>query len=252
MIAIALQSGSSGNSIYVEAGGVRLLFDAGISGVQAEKRLKMHGRDIRDVDALIISHDHTDHISAAGIFNRKFGIPVHLSHITYNATGGSLGNISTINHFANGATLEFGAVKVESIPTPHDGADGSAFVLDSGGQRLGILTDLGHNFDGLGRIMQGLDGVFIESNYDPAMLRSGGYPEFLQQRIRGEQGHLSNQDAADLLREHGGRLKWACLSHLSENNNDPKVAMRCHRKTLGERLPMYVASRKSCSGVFTL
>ncbi len=231
---------------------MRLLFDAGISGTQAEKRLAMHGHDIREVDALIISHDHTDHISAAGIYNRKFGIPVHMSRRTYQATSGKLGKISCINHFKNGDTLEFGAISVETTPTPHDGIDGSAFVLEAGGQRLGILTDLGHYFDGLGRIMQGLDGVFIESNYDPVMLQNGGYPEFLQRRISGEQGHLSNQDAADLLQEHGGRLKWACLSHLSENNNDPKVAIRCHRKTLGDSLPMYVASRRSCSNVFTL
>jgi phosphoribosyl 1,2-cyclic phosphodiesterase len=254
MIVIPLQSGSAGNSIYVEAGGARLLFDAGISGNQAEDRLAMHGRGIRSVDALIVSHDHTDHISRAGVFNRKYGIPVHLTRRTYEAAADTqrLGAISGIKHFSPGDTLEFNNLRIETLPTAHDGADGSCFVVDSGRQRLGILTDLGHAFEGLGKVIASLDGVFLESNYDPRMLESGPYPEFVKARIRGEGGHLSNSEAAELLRNHGQKLRWACLSHLSENNNHPSVAMKCHQEALEDRFPLHTASRRQCSGVFTL
>jgi len=254
MLAIALQSGSAGNSIYVESSGIRLLFDAGISGKQAEARLAMHGRDIRSVDALIISHDHSDHISRAGVMSRKYGIPVYLTRRTYEAACDAqrLGPISDMKHFSPGDVLEFRGIRVETIPTAHDGVEGSCFVAEGSGRRLGILTDLGHAFDGLGKTIASLDGVFLESNYDPRMLDTGPYPEFIKTRIRGERGHLSNQESAELLRDHGQRLQWACLSHLSENNNHPSIAMKCHRETLDGRFPLYTASRRECSGVFTL
>ena len=252
MIAISLQSGSSGNCIYVEAGGVRLLFDAGISGVQAEKRLMMHGRDIRRVDALIISHDHTDHISCAGVFHRKFGIPVHMSKPTFNATSSSLGPMGKITHFTSGEALDFGAVAVRTLPTAHDAVDGSAFVVEAESQRLGILTDLGHAFEGLADEIDALDAVFLESNYDPRMLETAPYPEFVKARIKGASGHLSNQEAAGLLRDNGGNLRWACLAHLSENSNQPGVAMRCHHNALGDRFPVHALSRRECSEVFTI
>ena len=231
-----------------------MLFDAGISGIQAESRLAMHGRDIRSVDALIVSHDHSDHISRIGVFSRKYGIPVHLTRRTYEAAADTqnLGRIQDIVHFRPGDRLEFRGVCVETLPTAHDGAEGSCFVVESDQQRLGILTDLGHVFDGLESVVSTLGAVFLESNYDPRMLETGPYPEFIKARVRGERGHLSNQEAAGLLRDHGGKLRWACLSHLSENNNHPSVAMKCHIEAVEGRFPLYTASRRECSGIFTL
>lgn len=254
MIAIPLQSGSSGNSIYVESGGVRLIFDAGISGIQAERRLAMHGRDIRSVDALIISHDHTDHISHAGVYHRKYGLPVHVTRRTYNTVAGSgkLGRIDEVIHFSPGDTLEFGPLRVETIRTAHDAVDGSSFVIEVGMRRLGILTDLGHAFNGLPEVMASLDAVFIESNYDPLMLKRGDYPEFLKHRIMSDKGHLSNEESALLLRDHGHNLQWACLAHLSESNNNPDLAIRCHMDVLDNRFPLHTASRRECSDLFTL
>jgi phosphoribosyl 1,2-cyclic phosphodiesterase len=254
MIAISLQSGSNGNCIYVEADGVRLLFDAGISGIQAEKRLAAHGRDIRKVDALIISHDHADHIRCAGVFQRKYGLPVYVTPKTLDAAVSisSLGCLTNVLHFRSGGTLRFGDVSVETIPTPHDGTDGAAFVVNAAGKRLGILTDLGHVFDGLGRVVASLDAVFIESNYDPEMLTNGPYPLFLKRRIKGPGGHISNREAAELLRMAGVGLKWACLAHLSEQNNSPDVALRTHREVLSAAFPLHIASRYAASGIFTV
>jgi len=246
MLIISLQSGSNGNCIYVEAGDVRLLLDAGISGIRARERLAGHGRDITRVDAVVISHDHSDHARSMGIFHRKFGLPVYVTPETLRAADRNcrLGEIDDLRHFRPGATLDFGNVAVETIRTPHDGADSVAFVVDDGSRRVGILTDLGHVFDGLATVIGSLDAVLVESNYDPRMLADGPYPEFLKSRIRGPAGHLSNVEAAQLLHDAAdGRLRWACLGHLSEQNNEPQTALGTHRKVLGRRFPLHLRVR---------
>ena len=231
---------------------MRLLFDAGISGKQAQQRLLRHGRDIAQVDALLISHDHRDHSRCLGIFQRKFALPVFVSQKTLAAAAAynDLGPLKSVQHFGPASVLHFGDVRVETIPTPHDAVDGMAFVVDDGQRRLGILTDLGHAFDGLEEILGSLDAVVLESNFDPAMLANGPYPEFVQRRIRGPRGHLSNIEAAELLGAvAGGRLQWACLAHLSEHNNHPNVALRTHRNVVGDRLELLVAGRYAATDV---
>lgn len=254
MIAISLQSGSNGNCIYVETGGVRLLFDAGISGSQAEQRLAAHGRDIRKMDAVIISHDHADHIRCAGIFHRKYKLPIYVTPKTLSAAVSwrPLGRLRDVRHFEAGETLCFGKVRVETIPTPHDSEDGAVFVIASGEKRLGIMTDLGHVFRGLREVVSTLDAVFIESNYDPQMLADGPYPAFLKRRIQGPRGHISNHEAAELLRESGARLKWACLAHLSEQNNHPELALRTHRGIVSSNLTLHLAGRYGATGVLAV
>jgi phosphoribosyl 1,2-cyclic phosphodiesterase len=253
MRTISLQSGSSGNCIYVETEGVRLLFDAGICGREAARRLAAHGRDIRAVDALIISHDHGDHVRHAGVYQRKFGLPVYITHKTLSAAQEKmpLGPMNDVRHFTSGGTMRFGDVTVETIPTPHDGADGSVFVVSSETKRLGIFTDLGHVFEELVSVIASLDAVFLESNYDPLMLAKGSYPPFLKKRIEGPEGHISNKEAAQLLLA-GKRLKWACLAHLSKNNNHPTVALETHRKIVPGDLTLYAASRHSCSDILAV
>jgi phosphoribosyl 1,2-cyclic phosphodiesterase len=256
MTAISLQSGSNGNCIYVETCGKKLLFDAGISGVQAEERLAAHGRDIRTIDAVIISHDHSDHIRHAGVLQRKYGLPVYVTPATFAAASArcTLGKMKDVRHFRSNDKLVFGDVLVHAIPTPHDGVDGSAFVIEAKAKRLGILTDLGHVFKDLVHIVASLDAVFLESNYDPDMLAHGPYPAYLKQRIKGPRGHISNIEAAEVLlrASAGNRLQWACLSHLSEQNNNPDVALRTHRKILSEHFLLHVADRYKVSEIFTV
>jgi phosphoribosyl 1,2-cyclic phosphodiesterase len=171
MRVISLQSGSNGNCIYVEAGGVKLLFDAGISGSLVEERLALHGRDASAVDAVLISHDHIDHSRSMGILNRMFGLPIYATAKTHRAAKRwALGQISDLRHFAAGEAMRFGKVTVETIPTPHDAEDGVVLVVDDAQHRLGILTDLGHVFNGLDDVIASLDAVLLESNYDPDML----------------------------------------------------------------------------------
>ena len=251
MKVISLQSGSNGNCIYVEAGDRRLLFDAGISGKRAAERLAGHGRDIHDVDALLISHDHGDHARCAGVYQRKFALPIHATKRTLRTADSKypLGRIGDVHHFRAGRTLTFGDVTVETIATPHDGVDGCAFVIDDGQARLGILTDLGHTFDELPDIIASLDAVLLESNYDVEMLACGPYPWSVQQRISGLGGHLSNAEAAELLHTVGADLQWACLGHLSADNNTPARALETHRNVLGENFTLHLAGRYEATGV---
>lgn len=248
---ISLQSGSNGNCIYVEGGGRRLLFDAGISGKMAEQRLSATGRDIRTVDAVLISHNHADHISCAGVYQRKFGLPLYLTGPTLKAAERqkNLGRLTDVRVFRAGAPLQFNGLEVQTIPTPHDSVDGVAFVVSDGRRRLGIFTDLGHVFGGLTRAMASLDAVLIESNYDVQMLETGPYPAFLKTRIRGNGGHLSNEETAAVLAAAGDRLRWACLGHLSEQNNDPRRALATARASMGTTFPLHLASRYKASEV---
>ena len=244
MLTFSLQSGSNCNSIYVEAGDVRLLFDAGISGREAEARMALHGRDIRDCGALIISHDHTDHVSAAGIFHRKFGLPIHMTRAAFTAVHRQIGEVESVHFFTAGDRLKFGDVTVQTIRTPHDGIDTVCFVIEHAGRRLGIMTDLGHPFRGLAEALETVDAAYLESNFDPHMLRTGRYAESLKRRIAGKGGHLSNDEAGELAKRHtNGRLKWLAAAHLSEENNRPDLAIEAHRRRIGTSLPVFVASR---------
>jgi phosphoribosyl 1,2-cyclic phosphodiesterase len=252
MNVVSLQSGSNGNCFFVESGGVSLIFDAGISGKQADERLASHGRDIRDAQALFISHDHSDHTRGMGIFSRKFDLPIYVTQQTLHAVRNQkLGQLNRVRLFAAGDSISFGNVTVHTIPTPHDSVDGVAFVVEDGDSRVGILTDLGHVFEGLKEVLQSLDAVIIESNYDSQMLETGPYSESLKRRISGAGGHLSNEDTATLLRDvNSQRLRWACLCHLSEENNCPNRARKTHQNIVGNDLTIHVADRYGTSDVF--
>jgi phosphoribosyl 1,2-cyclic phosphodiesterase len=255
MLLISLNSGSNGNSIYVESGGVRLLFDAGLSASQAQERLASHGRDASKVDALFVSHDHSDHVRGVGVYTRKFGMPLYVTPRTLAVSKRrmQLGNVEDVQHFRAGDAVRIKHVTVETIGTPHDAVDGSVFVVDDGTHRLGICTDLGHVYDDLEDLVRRVDGLFIESNYDVQMLLGGDYPPALKRRIHGPGGHISNRDAADCIaRNASSRLQWVCLAHLSAENNTPALALGTAREALGAHLPIHVASRHGVSQAFTL
>jgi len=255
MRTVALQSGSSGNCFFVEAAGTRLLVDAGISGIQAERRLAAIGVDIRSIHGLFISHDHVDHIRAAGVFQRKYGLPLFVTRPTLVAASRwlDLGRLDDVRHFSAGETVRLGPLSVETIPTPHDGADGVGFVIDDGRHRLGILTDLGHVFDRLGPIIATVDAAHLESNHDLDLLANGPYPPRLKRRIRGPGGHLANAEAAELLRRHASpRLAWISLCHLSGENNRPALALATHRALGPAGLALHLSPRNAAGPLLEL
>jgi phosphoribosyl 1,2-cyclic phosphodiesterase len=243
VITFSLQSGSDGNSIYVEAGGFGLLFDAGIAGKTAELLLREKDRAIRACDAIFISHDHADHVRHAGAWARLFGIPLYITPTTLVHSWG-IGRVPDIRFFHAGSSVDIGPVRVHTIPTPHDAADGVAFVVEHDERRLGILTDLGNPFPELVKLLPDLDAAYLESNYDQGLLEAGTYPPHLKARIRGGRGHLSNEESATLVRDgRGPRLQWISVAHLSEENNRPQLALDAQRAVVGRTFPLHVAPR---------
>jgi len=246
MIVIPLQSGSNGNSYYVESHQTAVLIDAGISVNKAQQRLAEYNRDFRRLKGLLITHEHGDHTRCLGSFHRKLDLPIYITRPTLLAAQRyrSLGKLNRVRVFASGSTLCIGSLTIQTLATPHDGVDGVVYIVDDGIRRVGIMTDLGHPFAELKNSLPTLDGIVIESNYDEQMLAEGPYPYHLKQRISGSGGHISNREAATLLKENtNGRLQWACLCHLSDKNNDPQLALQTHHEILGTTLPISVAWR---------
>ena len=245
MLFASLKSGSSGNAFYVEAGEVSLLFDAGLSAKQLREQLEAIGRSPSNIDVLIVSHEHSDHSCGIGVIARKYGIPVYISQRTLGASRSqNIGIIPEIIHFTPGQSFKVGDISIETIATPHDAVDGSAFAVTYNGTKLGICTDLGHVFKDLRDLVAQVDALYIESNYDTDMLLNGPYPASLKRRIMGPGGHLSNAEAAELIAsEATSRLQWLCLGHLSEHNNNPEITLNTHKAIHGDRLPITIAPR---------
>ncbi len=253
MLTFSLQSGSNGNCYYVEAGGVSVLVDAGISGRQAQLRLKAYQRDIRRVKALLISHEHNDHVRCAGVFQRKFGLPLLVTRRTLEAVNCDLGRLGHVEYFQPGDVLDLGPLKIHTVPTAHDAVEGCAFVFEANGKRLGLFTDLGHPFPTLKDWLADVDGAYLESNFDPELLEVSGYPDWLKERIRGPRGHLSNWESAELVAALAGtRLRWVALAHLSQENNHPELAVETHREVYGDQVSLFVAGRYGLSRRLTL
>jgi phosphoribosyl 1,2-cyclic phosphodiesterase len=248
MEVISLQSGSAGNCVFVRSGETQLLFDAGIPGIIAQTRLADCGYDIRECNALVLSHEHSDHICGAGVFHRRFGIPVYANLRTWNAVRAkpTTGCLGTPHHFVSGRAFQIGSLRIETIKTPHDAVDGVCFIVEDvvSGQRFGLFTDVGHVFRELRQAIVTLDAVLLESNYDEEMLSQGPYPEYLKARISGKRGHISNKEAAELLDAcDQTQMQWACLGHLSANNNTPEIAMATHQDLLRDRIRLFCAGR---------
>ena len=255
MKVLPLQSGSSGNCFFVATDRTRILIDAGISPRQVSRRLQQHGRDIQRVDAVLLTHEHSDHSRYVSKVCGRFDLPLYVTDKTLTAIQRKqeFPQSLEINRFEAGQSFQVGDLQIHSIATEHDAVDGVAFVIEHESRRLGVLTDLGHAFSGLREVLESLDAVIIESNYDESLLDEGPYPEFLKRRIRGRGGHLSNLDSARLLHESvSDRMQWICLCHLSEEINSVDIAIRIHQNWLGEEYPIYIARRREASEMLEL
>jgi len=252
---ISLASGSNGNCYYIEGNDSSLIVDAGISGRCADERITDFNRFLVDACGLLISHDHRDHVHAAGVFHRKFDLPLYIAPSTLRTAKRRcrLGTLGDIRPFRPGDSFEVGEFTIETIETPHDSEDSVGFVIDNGRLRVAVLTDLGDPFGKLRMLLSTLDAVIIESNYDPDMLEKSDYPAFLKRRVAGPRGHISNQQAGQLLRDcTSQRLQWACLAHLSGTNNSPELARETVANITENTIELYVATREGASPMMTV
>lgn len=220
-----LGSGSRGNSVYIESGKTGILIDAGFSGKEIETRLKSIGRDLSNVRALCITHEHNDHILGAGVISRRCKIPTYLNDGTFSAGEKRMGKLFDHREFETGDLLQIGDLQVRSFRISHDTADPVGYVVSDGRKSIGYCTDTGKVSHLIAKRLAECNGLILEFNHNLQMLKDGPYPLPLQQRVRSSRGHLCNEDAAVFLAGLiGDHLHTAVLAHLSETNNTPELA----------------------------
>ena len=220
-----LASGSKGNSLFIGFNKEGLLIDAGLSGVEIERRLSAVQIDPSCLRAIVITHEHSDHVKGAGVLSRRFNLPVYISEKTYSA-GPDLGKLFELHHFDCGRAFDIGPVHVTPFSISHDAADPVGLTLGYEGLKIGVATDLGIATNLVKTHLKECSLLYLESNHDLEMLMNGSYPWHLKQRIKGRTGHLSNLDAGNLVSElKTDRLKHVILAHLSEENNCPRKAI---------------------------
>jgi phosphoribosyl 1,2-cyclic phosphodiesterase len=230
----SLGSGSKGNATLVEAGNTRVLIDCGFSCLETEKRLARLALHPGELTAILVTHEHSDHISGVARVSRRYGIPVWMTAGTEAAHKG--GRLAAWHCFNAHQCFEIGDLQIRPFPVPHDAREPCQFVFSDGARFLGLLTDTGSLTPHLPKALAGLDGLILECNHDPDLLAYGPYPAPLKERVGGPFGHLSNQQAADLLSKIGtARLQHLVAAHLSEENNRPHLARESLSAVLGCR-----------------
>ncbi|MDO4345534.1 MAG: MBL fold metallo-hydrolase [Eubacteriales bacterium] len=237
----SIASGSSGNCVYVGTERTGLLVDVGISAKQAEAGLHTIDRSAAEMDGILITHEHSDHIRGIGVMARRFGLPIYGTLGTLDAIRGcaGLGKIDEglLREIRADEKFTIGDIEVTPFEISHDAAEPVAYRMDSGEKSVAVVTDLGVYTDYTVEHLQGLDAVLLEANHDVRMLQAGSYPYYLKQRILGNRGHLSNENSGRLLcRILHDNLKSIYLGHLSKENNYDALAYEtvCSEVTLGD------------------
>lgn len=229
LTAYTLASSSKGNSVYVACGNDSLLIDAGISCRRIESALRSLGADIKTLSAIIITHEHSDHISGLPTLSKKYGIPIHMTEYSAREMLSSAKYHPTADFITVHPPLfelKLGALSVSSFVTPHDSVCSVGYRIEANGETLALATDIGHVTKELEAALTGADSVILESNHDENMLLMGSYPYDLKRRILSDRGHLSNENAAELARRLAlSGTKRIVLAHLSPENNYPELAL---------------------------
>ncbi len=255
----SIASGSSGNCVYVGDDDTHILIDAGISGKRVKAGLEAIGVDIKDIQALLITHEHSDHISGVGVLSRKYKMPIYSKERTLKNVlkSRSVGVIDPelFHHVEADETFMVGHILVTPFTSNHDAIDPLCYTFIKEDKKIGFATDLGSYNDYIKDHLKGANALYLEANHDVRMLEVGPYPYFLKQRILSDVGHLSNDMSADLICElyHEG-LNHIILAHLSHENNMPAVAHATVKHEIDARLALnegdlhlYIAKRSENS-----
>jgi len=247
-----LASGSRGNSTVLSSSKTSILVDAGLSCRETIKRMTSAGEDPLALKGIVITHEHSDHISGLNVLARKLRIPVYMTGATHDAwkkwtrsmgpkrkcetENGKKARIEQLELFKSGSSFSIGDIEVMPFTIPHDAVDPVGFTFKIDGVKIGICTDLGHMTENVRYYLRGCDGLVIESNHDLEMLRGGPYPWSVKQRVMSAVGHLSNHALAKFFTDdYDGAAAFVMLAHLSENNNHPELARGCAEEALEPR-----------------
>lgn len=255
-----LASGSKGNSTYIRAGKYSVLIDAGLSGRALEERMAALDLDIKALNALLITHEHKDHIKGIGVLSRRYDLPIYANDGTWAEAESELGKIKAKNRRVFSGDFIVGDLKFSPYDIYHDAAQPVGYICQAAGKKIVLATDTGVISEEIAARIKGADLFVLESNHDLEMLMTGKYPYFLKNRIKGSEGHLSNDDTAallpTLLEEN---FPTVVLAHLSAENNNPKVAYITINNALkeagfkvGEDLRMGCASQDKTTPLFKL
>jgi phosphoribosyl 1,2-cyclic phosphodiesterase len=236
-----LASGSRGNTAIVESSSARILVDAGISCRETFKRMNSLGTDAHTISAVLITHEHSDHIYGLATLAKKLSVPVFMTGATHQAwarslrdDSGQLPEIAKLEIFCAGRSFQIADITVTPFTIPHDAADPVGFTFRVEGTKVAIATDLGYIPASVRDHLRGCDVLVMESNHDIEMLRAGSYPWSVKQRVMSRVGHLSNDSLAEFFaQDYDGGASYIVLAHLSEQNNHPEIARQAAEKALG-------------------
>lgn len=237
----SLGSGSQGNCLLVDAGDTKVLIDCGFSSRATVARLARLGVEADHVDALLVTHEHRDHLAGVSTFARRHQLPVFLTHGTYAEAVRSGATFPEVRLIETDQAFALGKLEVQAFPVPHDAREPIQYVLGDGQHRLGVLTDCGSLTAHVVDVLRHCDALLLECNHDRALLAASRYPAQLKQRIGGRFGHLANDDAALLLQQiETSSLQHVVAAHLSDENNRPHLAagalaasLGCHEHWIG-------------------
>ncbi len=242
-----LSSGSKGNCTVVQSDGTTVLVDLGLSCKETERRMSLAGVDPAAVDAILVTHEHSDHIRGIRVFSKRYNVPVWIGERAHKHIYGPMAGWQLVNYFEPGHEFRVGSIAVRPFRIPHDTSDPVAFRLSDKRHSFGIATDLGHAPELVIDQLQQADLLLIESNHDEKMLWDGPYPWVLKRRVASKHGHLSNAQSAELIdRLWHDNLQGVILGHLSEENNRPELALQSALAVLQNeqrQTPVFVASQ---------
>ena len=242
----ALASGSNGNCYYVGNEKDAVLVDAGVSAKKILMRIPDAGLDASKIRGIFVTHEHTDHVSGVRVLSKRLGIPAWFSQGTFNALRET--EQPELYHIFNpGKTIKVGSLIIHSFLKNHDAAEPCSFRIEHDDWHIGVFTDIGEACDQLKHHLRKCHALFLETNYDEKMLWEGSYPYMLKRRVASSVGHLSNDQAFELIRDHAGpELVHVFLSHLSGENNRPELA-EARFESLADRFNVKLTSRKTFS-----
>lgn len=245
-----LGSGSRGNATLIESNGTRVLLDCGFGLRDIEARLAAVDASPADLTAIVVTHEHGDHVGGVARLALRHAIEVWASPGTWRGAcqDGSGAELKVRLFPSHTRKLQIGSLTLRPIPVPHDAREPCQFVFEGDGRRLGVLTDAGTVTPRICESLRDCDALMLECNHDPELLRSGPYPPSVQQRVGGAFGHLSNAQAAALLaRIHHPGLGRLLLSHISQQNNRPELALAAMQSVVSDIAPQ-IAAQDQCSG----